>query len=1035
MELQYTFHPNLVLRAPSQNILMKTEGIDMPFFWDNRYFLEALYLASPVLYEELMKYKNGKVVNEKEVRKLTYAVLKYFMRMSTRCTPFGLFSGCAVLEWHDNFSKIVIDTNIIERNTRFDMHYLCALSQHLASLPKIKERLLYYPNTSYYRVGDEIRYVEYTYVEAKRNHQISAVKYSKYLEKIFLMSEKGVYITELVSALIGDEIEEEEAESFINELIDAQLLVTALEPAITGDEFLDQIIKELDKINYDSNFEIEKVINDLKHIDEQLKKIDANGINNILVYKEVINYIKNFDIAYDESKLFQTDMSLHLKEAKINISIQKNIISSLEILNKITRMKRDSKLLSFAKRFYERYEDKEMPLLEVLDTEMGIGYLENTVGDIAPLVDDILLASNEETTIVEWSKIDRLLLNKIHLAYQNNLFSVNLTENDLKDFKSDWDSLPPSISVMFRLLEGDSVYIENASGSSAANLLGRFSHGNSSINNIANEITAIEEFMDPDIVYAEIVHLPESRVGNILLHPAFRKYEIPFLAKSSVDINHQVKLQDLYISVKSGEIFLHSRILNKQIIPRLSTAHNFSFNALPVYQFLCDLQIQGKKNGIGFYWGSIASQFKFLPRVEYGKNILSPAQWNFQKTDIETLFCKEEDELQVVLSEFRKKWHLPQYIVLADVDNELFINLDDILMVKVWLDAIKKRHGFVLKEFFMHTEKSSVTDVKGNSFTNQLIAVLTKNGSSYFSLKKHENLIKRKEVDENFILGSEWLFYKLYCGTKTADKILSETIYPLVEHLGREKMVEEFFFIRYSDPSFHLRIRFHVTDVTKLGDVIRIVNRYFEQTKKDGYVWKIQTDEYRRELGRYGHNAIELVERLFYFDSLSVLQMLSLTEGDERENIRWIWALKAVDELLNAFGLSIEDKFLLLEKLKISFHVEFKSNKILKDKLNAKYRKYRKNVEDILGGHSELENDLYTIFEVLKQKNRNIQLIVSKLNKLNSENSLETPITELLFSLVHMLINRIVIAKPRLHELVIYDILFSFYKSVIEREK
>ena len=79
MELQYTFHPNLVLRAPSQNILMKTEGIDMPFFWDNRYFLEALYLASPVLYEELMKYKNGKVVNEKEVRKLTYAVLKYFM--------------------------------------------------------------------------------------------------------------------------------------------------------------------------------------------------------------------------------------------------------------------------------------------------------------------------------------------------------------------------------------------------------------------------------------------------------------------------------------------------------------------------------------------------------------------------------------------------------------------------------------------------------------------------------------------------------------------------------------------------------------------------------------------------------------------------------------------------------------------------------------------------------------------------------------------------------------------------------------------
>jgi hypothetical protein len=95
--------------------------------------------------------------------------------------------------------------------------------------------------------------------------------------------------------------------------------------------------------------------------------------------------------------------------------------------------------------------------------------------------------------------------------------------------------------------------------------------------------------------------------------------------------------QDLYVSVKSGKIILRSKRLNKIIVPRLSNAHNYSYNALPVYQFLCDLQHQNLRTSFSFQWGAMADKFKFLARITYKNTIIEPATWNLTKTDITSL--------------------------------------------------------------------------------------------------------------------------------------------------------------------------------------------------------------------------------------------------------------------------------------------------------------------------------------------------------------------------------------------------------------
>jgi lantibiotic biosynthesis protein len=161
MDTPYTFYPHLIMRAPRKYFEASIqEHFQLANFIADNAFMEAIFLASPILHEELLKYADGKIIDSKEIQKLQLSLAKYYLRMSNRCTPFGLFSGCTTAAWAIEETNITIDKST--RHTRFDMHYLCALAQHFASLESIKNKLLYFPNSSYYILGDEIRYIEYS---------------------------------------------------------------------------------------------------------------------------------------------------------------------------------------------------------------------------------------------------------------------------------------------------------------------------------------------------------------------------------------------------------------------------------------------------------------------------------------------------------------------------------------------------------------------------------------------------------------------------------------------------------------------------------------------------------------------------------------------------------------------------------------------------------------------------------------------------------------------------------------------------------
>ncbi len=729
-ENPYDHMPNFVLRTPlfefgfytrlTNNEVVANE--DLIKICQDPIVKEAMFLASPTVYFAMEKMIDG-TLDDKRLKKLQYTLLKYLTRMSTRCTPFGLFAGCALGEFAPETDVEMIDSSQNKRHTRLDMNFLVALSQDLAKKEKIQENLLFYPNSSLYKSGDKLRYVEYYYVKGTRQHRIVEVDDSYYLQKVLLQANQGTYLPDLISELTVLDVPYDDAKSYISELVENQLLVSELEPSVSGPEFMEQIMKTLRKVG-NAQFEA-KILGKTKDL---LEKIDENIGNSPGVYLDLGKHIEKLSTPFELKYLFQTDMKLEPQTNQISKLVINDVKKGMVLLNKLTMSPSNNNLSIFKQAYIERYDRREMPLSTVLDTETGIGYLqEASSGDINPLVDDLILPLKEskyKPREIEWNRIHDILQMKLLSCDRNGQSKIILEEKDFEEFPTRWDDLPETLSTMAAFVIDKGVQKINFSrfrGSTAAILMGRFCHSDTGIHEHVQNIVHLEERMNPDKVLAEIVHLPEARVGNVLMRPKLREYEIPYLAKSILGIEKQLPLDDLYISIKNDNIFLRSKKLDKQVLPRLTNAHNFSLSTLPIYQFLCDMQTQSLRDDLYFNYGPLEYQRDFLPRVEFGNIIFHLAKWKLRRQDIEELLRQKDNTevLKELVHAFRKKKRLPELVVLEDNDFKLLVNLNNMTLVQMFLDTVKKRDEFVLSEFLF--EREGLVRSPDSYFTNQVI--------------------------------------------------------------------------------------------------------------------------------------------------------------------------------------------------------------------------------------------------------------------------------------------------------------------------
>ncbi len=283
-------------------------------------------------------------------------------------------------------------------------------------------------------------------------------------------------------------------------------------------------------------------------------------------------------------------------------------------------------------------------------------------------------------------------------------------------------------------------------------------------------------------------------------------------------------------------------------------------------------------------------------------------------------------------------------------------------------------------------------------------------------------------MKRTFIVGEEWVYYKLYCGTRTADIVLTEAIKPLTERLLKERLIDQWFFIRYSDPKNHLRVRFHCKDTAKVGIIIEAVKDVLDYYVQCDLIWRVQIDTYQRELERYGRDTMLAAEQLFFYDSVACVDALNLIE---EEGLLFLFILKSIDCLLTDFSFDIKHKVNFVKKKQMLFKEEFNADKNLKKQLYKKYDAMQVQVENFLG--EKLDSKYDPLLELLKWKSEKIKSLKRTILMHHNNGDLRPALDNLLSSYIHMMVNRAFRDKQRLHELVCYDFLNRYYQGVLAK--
>jgi thiopeptide-type bacteriocin biosynthesis protein len=1006
---------------------------------------DAIFVASPDLYDYLDQWLTEP--ESKRGQRVEGALVRYFSRMCGRSTPFGLFAANSLGKVGPRTQLTIPSQAQCQRHTRLDMDYLFALVDALGHNAEVRQTLTYRPNSSLYTVADRVRYVESRVNGRARTYHLVAVEKSEGVEFALRRAEQGATIAELASALLADlddeEITVEEAIQFIEQLIDNQILVADLALPVTGAEAIHPLIAQLRQLEAGQEAAIV-----LEQTRDALAAIDAAGLGATPeAYRRVAARLETLPAKVELPRLFQVDMIRPPSEATLGEAVIQEISKGVEALHRIFGKPVETELDRFKKAFTARYEGREVPLVEVLDDDLGIGFPAGGEGGNAPLLNGLAFPARSEWAAA-WQAHDAFLLRKCSEAWMAGAAEINLCDEDIKALQSkERMPLPNSFAVMCRLAATSAeavergefqIWLEAVAGPTGATLLGRFCHADAELHKEVAQYLQAEEAFHPDAVFAELAHLPEGRIGNVLARPVLRDYEIPYLGNSGAARDRQLSVTDLLLSVQEGRIVLRSARLGCEVMPRLTSAHNWGRESSTVYRFLGELQTQGA-SGVMWNWGALDGA-PFLPRVTYGRVMLSPAQWAITEAELKRIAEAASEDRFCVAGQWRAERKLPRFVVLADGDNTLPVDLENALSVDSFAHIVKGRSNARLQELWPAPEQLCAQDTEGAGYVHELVVpfLKQKDGATIepapvppVSPSPH------LPIPRSFPPGSEWLYAKIYCGAVTADQVIREVLAPVAKEVMAEGAADQWFFLRYNDPGWHVRVRFHGQPDRLRKEVWPRLQMALQPMLEDGRVWRVQLDTYEREIERYGSAAgIELSEQISFADSVAAAELVSLLDqGDASADERWQLALCGMDRMLNDFGFNLVEKADILKTSRASFLAEFKADEALMDQLGERYRQERKTLEALLDPSKDGESQLAPGLEVFAHRSIRLRVIAEELRTTEREGRLTTTLVDIIASHLHMQANRLLRSSHRAQEMVIYDLLTRLYSSQLARQR
>lgn len=973
---------------------------------------EALHLASPGL---LRRFESGEPDPQ-----VAAAVTAYLVRMCTRATPFGLFASCATGVLGSRTELVVAGPEGVVRHSRPDTEVLATLVERLLADPNTRPQMLVEPNSSRYRAAGALRLIDSRVRGGRRSNHLVVVDDDEPLRSALQVASGGASVEQVVEAIEADTgFGRDEVRAYVDALVDAQVLTAVAEPAVTGSQPLTYVTASLRRQGFAHTVAV------LDEVGAELANLDAAGLGNSpTAYSGLSETILELAGSGDEARLIQVDLHRVGSGLTLGRDVVRELSEGVRLLHRVCPAVESAALRRFKEAFRDRYEDRAVPLMVALDEELGVGFdpSQHPAAGQSPLLAGIDLGGlpGEQS----FTARDAVLLDLLIRARDYGAKSLDLDADALARLAAAPPShtplpIPDALAVTASLLD-DGIEIHNVYGPSGAQLLGRFCHGDDRLHEAVRAHLRAEEAKSPGVVFAEVVHLPEGRTGNILTRPVLRDYELVLLGRSGAPPDHQLSVDELTVRLDGPRLVLHSARLDAEIRPRLTTAHNAA-RGFGVYRFLAALQADGVAGELGWDWGAISGA-PTLPRVTAGRLVLSRARWLLSAAEVATLTTADAGAGWAALSVNRG---LPGEVLIADGDNRLYVDIASPALTIAAAKVLRGRGAAMIEEVL----PSRVAAGPQGHFAHELIVPFLRRGDPAPSPERSQ----APRLQRTFPPGSEWLFVKIYTGAASADRILTRTVGPVLDQLKHAQVIDYWFFLRYADPEHHLRVRLHGNSETLRDQALPALSAALDPHLGEGAIWKVAIDTYDREIERYGGDAgIELAERIHAADSHAVLRVLDiLDDQDAALDIRWRLCLYAIDRLLADAELTPLERRDWARKGAASYRREYPNAPNLEAGISRRWRAERAELSALLDDAGEYPHE--GAREVFRERSEHIAPLLAELIERDRRGILTVPVSEMLYSFNHLHAIRLLRSAARTHELMLYSFLDRHYASQVAR--
>ncbi|MEC5160717.1 lantibiotic dehydratase [Janthinobacterium sp. CG_S6] len=863
---------------------------------------EALYIASAALHGRLLQLRgSGAALEGTERRSALVSLSKFLSRAAFRCTPFGLFAQ--VQYARVDAAAAPASPRAIRRGIHLDAGVEARLLEAALKDHDWRATLCWQISSTAHVVGAHLAYVDWIYQDnGQRNYRAIELAMNEGLALLKQRCQEPQPFEQLCAALVGElEVDADEARQFLHQSIDRRLLLPQLAATAASCCSLDRLL---------SAGAPHPATATLRAVQRQLHALRAHAASPAALvphYQALQATVETqVDAAHLKHGVVQVD-SIDDANASIEPAVAERIAVAAQLLARHTARRRGA-LDDYKRLFRERFEEREVNLAYALHSELGIPFpAKGALG--SPLLDGLRLAPEAppESAAPLLNAFDKLLVERLFEAAASGQSSIVISAADLAALPAPTPSphlLAEGLYAHVSVLPGADgapppIQLHGVDGRNGLEMLGRFCHLSDQLGAAARQYSD-SGARDDAAIYAEIIHHPQDRLLNILRRPRLGTHDIVFAGASELPRDRQLWMEDLTVQLVGERFVLRERDSGRQVIARLTSAHNYSARQLGTYQFLCQLQ-DDDAAWIGFHWPHATRHLPRLPRVEVAGLIVARAQWTLKKDDIEAL---NRALVGHTLAHWRNARRLPRFVTIDQGDNRLPIDLDNPASAYMLLDEIIKLPSATVQECLA---LNLALEHAGMSLHNQEWVLPlnlaradppARTPAAAPAARPPRQLQREGQVCAAL---DDWAYLRIYTGSGHADRVLRDVVMPAMQAAVAAGAIERWFFVRYQDRFEHLRLRFHGRRHDALLHTLAGLHRDLERARADGLLWRVVGDHYVPETQRYGGApAMALCEQLFRIDSDDMRVLLDIESALADSAAadappRWLFALASLD--------------------------------------------------------------------------------------------------------------------------------------------